>query len=257
MTALPRPHTPGVKPRHGVPEALLRLAALQAGLVTREQVLGHGLSRHVLQWLLDTGAWQPVARGLFVTGTVSPSWDGLAWGGLLLGGDRARLGPQASAYLHELVADAPSPIDVLVPLGRVVRIPGPWQFRRETPGIRSPRVVGAPARLTVEDTLLDLCATAQEHHVVSLLTTAVSSRRTTAARILRRMGERNRQPRRRLLRELLGDVAQGAESPIEHRYLNDVERPHGLPVGDRQESRLGVPYCSVVGYNEYQLLVVL
>ncbi len=124
LTALPHPHTPGVKPRHGVPEALLRLAALQAGLVTREQVLGHGLSRHVLQRLLDTGAWQPVARGLFVTGTVSPSWDGLAWGGLLLGGDRARLGPQASAYLHELVADAPSPIDVLVPLGRVV--PNTW-----------------------------------------------------------------------------------------------------------------------------------
>ena len=126
----------------------------------------------------------------------------------MVGGDRARLGPQASAYLHELVADAPSPIDVLVPLGRVVRIPGPWQFRRETPGVRCPRVVGAPARLTLEDTLLDLCATGPEHEMVSLVTTAVSSRRTTAARILHRMGERRRQPRRRLLREILGDVTQ-------------------------------------------------
>jgi hypothetical protein len=36
-----------------------------------------------------------------------------------------------------------------------------------------------------------------------------------------------------------------------------VERPHGLPVGDRQQSRLGLPYCSDVGYNEFQLLVEL
>ena len=109
----------------------------------------------------------------------------------------------------------------------------------------------------MEDALLDLCGTGQEHHLVSLVTTAVSSRRTTAARILHRMGERSRQPRRRLLLEVLGDVAQGAESPIELRYLNDVERPHGLPVGDRQQSRLGLSYCSDVGYDTYQLLVEL
>ena len=108
-----------MKPRQNVPDALLQLAALQGGIVSREQILGHGLSRHVLRRLLDTGTWQPVTRGLFLTGTSPPSWEGLAWGGLLVGGDRARLGPQASAYLHELVADVPSPIDVLVPLGRV------------------------------------------------------------------------------------------------------------------------------------------
>ena len=85
----------------------------------------------------------------------------------------------------------------------------------------------------------------------------MSARRTTAARLLRGLRQRSRHPRRRLLRDLLGDVVQGAESPIELRYLNDVERPHGLPKGDRQQSRLGLPYCSDVGYDAWTLLVEL
>lgn len=246
-----------MKPRQGIPEGLRRLAELQAGVVTREQVIGHGLSRHVLQRLVDTRTWHPVARGLFATGTESPSWEGLAWGGLLVGGDRARLGPRASGHLHALLPAAPSPIDVLVPAGRVVRVNGPWQFHRETPGVRSTRTIGAPARLTVEDTVLDLCATSAEHEVVSLVTTAVNSRRTTATKLLGQIRTRSRQPRRRVLLDLLEDVAQGAESPIELRYLNDVERPHGLPKGNRQKSRLGLPYCTDVDYEGCQLVVEL
>ena len=34
--------------------------------------------------------------------------------------------------------------------------------------------------------------------------------------------------------EVLADVAEGAESPLERRYLRDVERAHGLPRGERQ-----------------------
>jgi hypothetical protein len=41
------------------------------------------------------------------------------------------------------------------------------------------------------------------------------------------------------------------------RFLHDVERPHGLPRGDRQQSRRGLPYASDVGYDDYQLLVEL
>jgi hypothetical protein len=246
-----------VKPRQEISEGLRWLAVLQAGVVSREQALGHGLSRHVLRRLVDTGAWLPVTRGLFATTAAPPSWEGLAWGGLLVGGERARLGPQASGYLHELVPEPPDPIDILVPATRVVRAAGPWQFHRETPGARSPRTVGAPARLTVEDTVLDLCAVGPERDVVSLVTSAVSARRTTAARLLRELRQRSRHSRRRLLRDILGDVAHGAESPIELRYLNDVERPHELPKGDRQQSRLGLPYCSDVGYDAWELLVEL
>lgn len=71
------------------------------------------------------------------------------------------------------------------------------------------------------------------------------------------MSERNRQPHRRLITDLLADVEAGAESPLEVSYLTQVERPHGLPRGTRQQRRHGLPYVSDVGYDEYALLVEL
>ena len=49
------------------------------------------------------------------------------------------------------------------------------------------------------------------------------------------MNERSRYKYRKLVTGILGDVAVGAESPLEMRFLHDVERPHGLPRGDRQQ----------------------
>lgn len=46
--------------------------------------------------------------------------------------------------------------------------------------------------------------------------------------------ERARHPWRVELTAMLDDVAAGAESPLELRYLNRVERAHGLPRGVRQ-----------------------
>lgn len=123
--------------------------------------------------------------------------------------------------------------------------------------MRSARTLGALSHLTVEDTVLDLCAEGSEAEVVGLVTRAVSQRLTDPTRLRRTLQARTRQTHRDLLVDLLGDVASGAESPIELRYLNDVERPHGLPRSNRQQSRLGLPYLSDVGYDAFQLLVEL
>src|SRR5690606_35261751 len=47
--------------------------------------------------------------------------------------------------------------------------------------------------------------------------------------LLVRAAGRTRMAGRRLLVEMLGQVAEGVESPLEHRYARDVERRHGLP----------------------------
>ena len=49
--------------RRPVPDALLRIAEQQDGVVTREQALGSGLTAPILYRLLHQGGWQPVARG--------------------------------------------------------------------------------------------------------------------------------------------------------------------------------------------------
>jgi len=251
------PHTPGVKKRHEVPAALNRLANAQSGVVSREQARGQGVTDRVIHRLIREDRWRPLARGIYLTVPVQPSWDGLCWAGLLIGGDRARLGPRASGHLHQLLPTASQPVDILVPTGRSHRVDGPWQFSRERIGARTARSVGSPPRLTVADTVLDLCAAGSPSEVVGLLTRAAQLRIMTPQQLLAVMENRARQRHRGLIRTILGDVADGAESPIELLYLNDVERAHQLPEGRRQRSRLGLPYRSDVGYDPFQLLVEL
>lgn len=243
-------------PRQPVPPALDQLAGFQARVVTREQALGLGLSRHALARLTGNGEWTQLARGAYLTAAVEPTWDALAWAGVLLGGQGARLGPRASAFKHGL-RPAPETVDVLVPAARPIRIGGPWRFQREGDGVRSPRTVGSPPRLTVEDTVLDLCDEGGPGEVVSLVTTVCQKRLTTTDRLLRALRARSRHRHRKLLLDLLAEVAAGCESALEVHYARDVERAHGLPRGERQRSRLGLPHRTDVEYDGYQLLVEL
>jgi hypothetical protein len=114
-----------------------------------------------------------------------------------------------------------------------------------------------PPRLTVESTVLDLADVRDAGNVVEIVTTAVQRRLTTVKRLRQDLDARVRHRHRALLHDLLADVAAGAESPIELRYLRDVERPHGLPKGSRQQSRSGLPYMTDVDYKEFGLIVEL
>ena len=226
-------------------------------MVTRDQALGHGLSRHSIGRLVESGAWRRLARGLYSTVPLEPSWDSLAWAGVLLGGQFARLGPESSGFLHQLLPEAPDPVDVLIPRERRVAVDGPWRFVREMPGVRPARSVKDPPRLTVESTVLDLADVRDAGEVVGLIMTAVQRRLTTVRSLRRALDGRARHRHRVLLRDLLSDVDVGAESPIELRYLRDVERPHGLPRGDGQQSRSGLPYQTDVDYKELGVVVEL
>ena len=55
--------------RHEVSDRLLQLAALQSHVVTREQAIGHGMSRHSISRLVESGSWRRLARGLFCCAT--------------------------------------------------------------------------------------------------------------------------------------------------------------------------------------------
>lgn len=91
-----------------------------------------------------------------------------------------------------------------------------------------------PPRTSLDATVVDLCAEADEDELAALLAEALSGRRTTAKRLLGELATRKRFPHRRLVREVLGDVALGAHSALERRFLVDVERAHGLPSAKRQ-----------------------
>lgn len=236
---------------------LLRVAAQQDSLVTLEQALGLGLSREALKRLLRDGRWRRVASGLFSTVPVAPSWEALALGGTLLGGRHARLGPEASGYLYGLVRRPPRPIDVLVPVATPVRVRGPWRFVRERDGVRPARSPGSPPRLTPECTVLDLADVRAAGEVAGLVTVAVQRGLTSPERLQRLIKARPRQRHRELIEGMLADVTAGVESYLEMLYLRTVERPHGLPRGDRQGPVAGLPYERDVLYKAHSLLVEL
>lgn len=243
--------------RTTVPDGLTRLAYLQDGALTREQVLGAGLSRHVVSRLVTSGTWQRLASGLYLTSSGEPSWRALAWSGVLLGGDRARLGGRAAGHLVGLVDTPPNLFEVLVPSGTGCPVvTGPWQFRRERPGARLGKTAGNPPRIGIEDVVLDLAAAEDDvGRAVTWVTSAVQSRLTTAARIRRAMQARHFVRHRGFLERLLSDVEGGVRSALELSYLRDVERAHGLPPGTRQRKRRRTE--TDVWYEEFGLLVEL
>lgn len=245
-----------VRERQQLPASLMRLADGQAGVVTRHQATEHGLGRHAIRRLLSTGQWQALDRGIYQVTPQNPSWIARAWSGVLIGGDGSRVGGMAAAHLHGLVEVPPREITIWVSDDRRIASRPPWQFHRET-GQRRPQSLGSPPRLCVEDTVIDLAEAGEPSRIPHWVSAAVQSRRSTVPRLRAVAEERQRLRHRRILTEILADVAEGAQTPLEIQYLKDVERAHGLPHGERQHRVHGSPYITDVWYRRFRLLAEL
>ena len=228
--AAPMHHALGVN-RHLLPSAELReLAGLQSGVITREQALAHGLSDDSLQRIVAQGWWRRLRRGVFFTSAAAPGWRALAWAGVLIGGDEARLHGSSAAFELRLVREEPYPIDIAVGRECHVRSDYRWRFTKSR---RLGHTRGTLPRTTTEDTVLDLI-TAEPDSMAGLVTDAVNRRLTTIPRLRSAAKQRSRMPRRPELDLLLADVGEGNQSPLELLYYRQVERAHQLPKGRRQ-----------------------
>lgn len=148
--------------------------------MTREQALGLGLSRHTVDRLVAQSHWRRLAPGLFLVHSGGVTWPSLAWGGVLLGGEGARLGGTAAAYAEGLVDEAPEAVHVFVPHDVIARRRTHWVFVRERPGARSSRTTGSPPRTMAADTVLDLCDGGSPRTVEDLVTRGPASAHHTA-----------------------------------------------------------------------------
>ncbi|MGI3782994.1 MAG: type IV toxin-antitoxin system AbiEi family antitoxin domain-containing protein [Janthinobacterium lividum] len=244
--------------RQPLPPALLRLAQFQDGVVSTAQAESAGMTRHVIARCLGAGQLGTIVRGVYAVGVAPPSFDGLSWAGCLVGGEGSRIGGLAAARLLGLADEVPDVVTVLLPDGRRAGRDDPrWEFVRGRPGVRLGTGQGSPPRISVEDTVLDLCDRSDKAEVVGWVSAAVQRRLTTPNRLRRRVDDRSRLQHRQLVLSLIDDVELGAESPIEIAYLNDVERAHGLLCGDRQRRPVGSTYVTDVKYDPYALLVEL
>lgn len=240
-----------------IPLGLLRLAELQSGVLSRSQIVGFGLSPTVIARLVADQHWGRMEPGIYLVPDGEPTWLGRVWAGLLLGGPESRIGSSSAANLQGLVDTQKLPVDVLVPFGTRRKFRDWVVFHQERTGIRSISTRTEPPCTRVEDTVLDLCAAGSPAACIEWVTSAIQRRLTTADALSRALQRRTRMPNRKLIVGVVADASSGVHSTLEHRYLTDVERAHGLPRGGRQAARPSRNEFIDVLYVEFALVVEL
>jgi len=211
---------------------LHRLAAQQHDLLTYAQCRAAGLSWKVIHRRIATGRWVALQPQVYLTrpGRAEPIVGMTA--ALLGAGDPVALSHDSAAYLHGLRRMPPAHVDLLVPTSRRPQLPGVRLHRTRDFGRRIDELAW-PWRTTVEDTVLD-CADAAStvlDEAIELAARACAQRATTPAGIARALAARRRHRLRGDLTDVLTEVRDGAESVLEVRFVRDVLRAHGLPLG--------------------------
>ena len=209
--------------------------ARQSGVISRAQVLAAGGDDRLVARKIRRREWARVHPGVYVDHTGPLTWHQRAWAAVLYAAPAA-LGGRSALRAHGLRGpDGEDDIHVVVPAGRQVRRQAGIRAERIRDFERVAQLHLSPPRVRVEQALVRVASAAPTDDVaVSVLADGCQARRTTASRIGAELEASPRLPRRRLLLAVVRDVASGAMSVLERRYLLHVERAHGLPVGRRQ-----------------------
>jgi len=218
-----------------LPPACRDAAALQGGVLSREQAILGGLSGEAIDWCVDSGRWQRLERGVYAIFTGEPPRETALWAMVQRAGPGAVLSHQTAAELFKLADDPSALVHLTIPAHRRIGgIRGAVVHRsRRLELTRHPVLL--PPRTRIEATVLDLVHQAGTFERAFDWACRACQRQLTTADHLRRALDTRRNLRwRPELREALTDIGDGVQSPLEFRYLNDVERAHGLPTAAHQ-----------------------
>jgi Transcriptional regulator, AbiEi antitoxin len=226
------------KPR---PVTWPELLDFQSRIVGRRQAVRYGVTRAAVGRRIRSGAWQRLHRGTYATFSGVPPREAMLWAALVRAGSGAVLSHETAAEVHRLVDKHSSKIHITVPISH-----DPAR-RSQIRGVvihRSRNVASEPLppwqlpRTPIAETILDLIeAATTTDDAFAWLTRAIGRDLVNAGMLTTALSARKRMRNRSWLVEALADVADGVMSPIELRYVRDVERAHGLPHAKRQARR--------------------
>ncbi|OFE16556.1 hypothetical protein BA895_02890 [Humibacillus sp. DSM 29435] len=225
----------------------------QAGLFSRPQALGAGITDDTIAWRVKTGRWVTVHPGVYLTTPGRDDWEMRAVAGLLYVGAPSGLRGASAAFAWGLVPSPPALLEVVVPAQRRGTSKVGLTVVRSRKASERMHPSAWPHRTTVEHTVLDLSMGAGVDRFVSLAARALQRGLASEQTLVDALSGRPNQSHRVLVTEALTDVAAGAESAAERRYINDVERAHGLPEGRRQARAGGLRRRD----NEYDTVQVV
>lgn len=206
------------------------------------------------------GRWQRAYPGVYGTFSGALSRRALLWAAILKAGSGAQLSHDTAAELDGLLDEPSVPIHVTVPGYRRVEPIRGVRLHRSIRAEEARHPARLPPRTRAEETVLDLVEASQKlDRALTFVTKACGRRLTTAKRLENAMARRPLMRWREEMRRALNDVASGAQSWLELRYLRDVERAHGLPAGRRQYAvrRRGSTQYQDVRHRRYQTVIEL
>ncbi|MFI7588752.1 hypothetical protein ACIB24_16910 [Spongisporangium articulatum] len=239
---------------------LSELISLQEGLISRSQLLATGLSVAQARQNARTGRWTIVSPGVYSTFTGPLSDRMRVWAALLAVGAPVAASHRTALWLDGLLESPPDAVRLAVPARRTVTaLPGAKVMRRRD-FERLIRRAANPPRLRLEVSVLDAAdEVTSADAVLRLVFAATHGRFTTVERLRSELASRPRHRWRRLLEEVMCDVEVGVASTLELRYARDVERPHGLPRGERNRTERSGATSRYrdVRYKEWHVLVEL
>lgn len=243
-----------------LPPQCVRLLELQCGVIASWQAEQAGLDSRRMEVLVRHGRWQRLHYGVYASFTGEPLRDAVLWAALLRVGPGSILSHETAAEVDGLLGNRSKLLHVTIPESKRVRPIAGFAIHRSERIAEAREPWLLPPRTMIEETVIDLTQDAASFdEVVSLLARACQRRLTCAVLIRERIAMRAKVRWRSDILRALEDVADGVHSPLEYRYVRDVERAHGLPAAKRQahavQGRRGIQRD--VFYQEYGVVVEL
>lgn len=226
----------------------------QHGLVTTRQLYDVGEHHESIRHAVETGQWLRVFRGVFCVTNGPLTRPMVLSAALLYAGPGALLSHDTAGEEWNLSRPSAGPIHVTVPYGCSAISQPPTRRhadRRFTsasndvihPGVvvhrsRAMAHIGVdtdPRRTSKPDTVLDLVvAEDTARQAMIRLVSSMSSGAVSVDVVRRKMEIRRPRRYRKAILDTLVLLAEGVHSALEHRYVLDVEKAHGLPTASRQ-----------------------
>jgi hypothetical protein len=216
--------------RSAIDQAVRRFADRQRGAFSAAQARSAGASPKFIEWRVETGAWELVARGVYRLPGAAETWRQRLWIALLVAGPGAVVAREAAAALWGLPGFPEGPIEVVAAHGmKNHRLPfGRFYESRRIPVSHVTLIDGVPVT-TLERTIFDLAGAIIEKRVDRAVENALARRRTTVERLWGVWADlaAPRRPGTRVMRKLLlkrgpGYVARESELEIRFSELLDA-----------------------------------
>jgi hypothetical protein len=243
-----------------LPPGCVQLLRLQRGVIASWQAGSADLTARRMEALIHAERWQRLHYGVYASFTGKPSRAAVLCAAVLRAGPQSILSHETAAEVDGLLDKPSRLLHVTIPVAQRLKPIAGFALHRSTRIFEARDPVLLPPRTMIEETVLDLAQGASSFDdVISLLARACQRKLTFPFLLRERAQMRARIRWRAEILEALEDVADGVHSPLEYRYLRDVERAHGLPTSERQAQAIqgGRGIQRDVFYRQYGVVVEL